>query len=453
MESAVGLAFKLPPDKLQYFLQQCQEKLKESGVNVAVASTTLLPAEDSAVITQQSSTKPTAGRSTALSIAAQPPAGSSSQPAGAPVKAARGGRPKGRGGRHAARPAPAGKDALMPSSASPRRKVSAARGASLFDELEMHHDGEGWGSVMDQGEAVGGDESGWETARGKNKLAKRPRFVASSPRKSPAPAAASNKTTVPRVSPLVLEGLSDTDKTNDLLIAQLLGTGRSLVKRTQRSKAGTVLVLPKSMEAREQLLQLKLRDGLVLRPTLGSTRQTARRPPVVILTGVHPSVDVEQLAAECGRKCTRLVSAKLNAPTWKVKVVCTSTDDRAALLKSGLSVGLERHRCTEYVEKPTLLQCYQCQSFGHLAAKCTAVQKCRKCGEAHDSRECAAEAIKCANCQGPHTASDFSCPAYQSAQLKKQSSVMSYAAAARKSGDQVECVRLACTIDLAQRHP
>jgi hypothetical protein len=345
----------------------------------------------------------------------------------------------------------------------------AARNPALDDIEEMLLEPENtsatWGSQRDEQSVMqpndtsddSDDESGSFTVKQGRGAKKRQRIATSSPIKSPAAHSAASTSAVKqgrggappaqRVSPLVLEGLSDAERSNDMHIASLLAAGRALVKRTQHTKSGTVLVLPKSLDARGQLLQLKLREGLTLRPTLASTRMTSRQNVhAVVVTGVHPSVDVDQLSTECNRKCTRLISAKVGEATWKVKVLCASHDDRAALLKNGLTIGLERHRCVEYNDKPALLQCYKCQGYNHVAARCVEQQKCRKCGEDHAAKDCSAGQTKCANCDGEHTASDRQCPSYQAAQLSKQSTTISYATAARKSADQVECTRLACAI-------
>jgi len=45
-------------------------------------------------------------------------------------------------------------------------------------------------------------------------------------------------------------------------------------------------------------------------------------------------------------------------------------------------------------------QCYNCQGFGHTAAKCNTTQPiCKHCSEKHDSRTCKSLAKKCLNCR------------------------------------------------------
>ena len=63
----------------------------------------------------------------------------------------------------------------------------------------------------------------------------------------------------------------------------------------------------------------------------------------------------------------------------------------------------------------SVLQCYNCQNFGHSAKNCKAKIKCVICGEGHSHKECPnrEKQPKCANCKGPHVANYKGCPAYK----------------------------------------
>jgi len=54
-------------------------------------------------------------------------------------------------------------------------------------------------------------------------------------------------------------------------------------------------------------------------------------------------------------------------------------------------------------------QCYNCQRFGHTAAKCNDKPKCKNCAGEHGSRTCKADFQKCANCKGAHKATSRAC--------------------------------------------
>lgn len=63
-----------------------------------------------------------------------------------------------------------------------------------------------------------------------------------------------------------------------------------------------------------------------------------------------------------------------------------------------------------------IIQCKNCQQWGHAASNCFGVPNCLKCGAEHATADCrVGEEIppKCANCNGPHIASSIECPVYQ----------------------------------------
>ncbi|KAJ8912972.1 hypothetical protein NQ315_000028 [Exocentrus adspersus] len=71
---------------------------------------------------------------------------------------------------------------------------------------------------------------------------------------------------------------------------------------------------------------------------------------------------------------------------------------------------LEMRRCCSLVAGVN--QCHRCQRFGHAQSKCTAQQKCVKCGASHASATCQRpreEPASCANCGGSHPASYRGC--------------------------------------------
>ena len=77
----------------------------------------------------------------------------------------------------------------------------------------------------------------------------------------------------------------------------------------------------------------------------------------------------------------------------------------------------------KFVRSPP--QCYRCQKMGHLARSCNSKTCCGICADEHDTRRCPvtrengtpgrASLLRCASCQGSHTASDANCPVRQAA--------------------------------------
>ena len=262
-----------------------------------------------------------------------------------------------------------------------------------------------------------------------------------------APGPASQGARVTRAKPLVLEGAKEEEKANPLAIRKLLvACGNDTIKKTAVTKRGVVLVFPTSEEARAKLLEARLKN-VSLRPTR-EAKAAASVKPAVIIVGVHPSISDEDIKGEIGRDVKRIVAAKLGgAATYKVKVHCRDEADRKAMLKDGVRMGHQKYRVVEYVTKRPVLQCFKCQSFGHVAAACSAEQpKCRKCGGPHDGKTCEAEKPQCANCGGEHQASDFACPRFAKAVADRETSTITYANMVKKSGDQIDCIRLACCI-------
>lgn len=51
-----------------------------------------------------------------------------------------------------------------------------------------------------------------------------------------------------------------------------------------------------------------------------------------------------------------------------------------------------------------IVQCYNCQSFWHIASNCHKQTKCVKCAGQHNPKDCPNNPLKCANCEGVHPA-------------------------------------------------
>ncbi|GBP34308.1 Nucleic-acid-binding protein from transposon X-element [Eumeta japonica] len=61
-------------------------------------------------------------------------------------------------------------------------------------------------------------------------------------------------------------------------------------------------------------------------------------------------------------------------------------------------------------------QCHRRQTFGHSSVNCHRPQRCVCCGEGHIAADCTRlrnQGPTCANCQGPHPASDRRCPVFR----------------------------------------
>jgi hypothetical protein len=78
-------------------------------------------------------------------------------------------------------------------------------------------------------------------------------------------------------------------------------------------------------------------------------------------------------------------------------------------LPSEIKVCFEIFRIKHYIPNP--LRCYKCQKYGHSKTHCRRNEVCAKCSEENHSFEnCPSNIPKCANCSGPHYATDKNCP-------------------------------------------
>ena len=74
------------------------------------------------------------------------------------------------------------------------------------------------------------------------------------------------------------------------------------------------------------------------------------------------------------------------------------------------------YKVEEFRAPISIMQCYNCQCFGHAAKTCRSKQKCLICGENHSHKGCPSRESRkptCANCHGPHVASYKGCPEYK----------------------------------------
>lgn len=69
----------------------------------------------------------------------------------------------------------------------------------------------------------------------------------------------------------------------------------------------------------------------------------------------------------------------------------------------------------KYANARPITQCRKCQRWGHSQTYCHQQARCLKCAQEHSTYQCKkppnVPAI-CANCDGPHPASDINCPVY-----------------------------------------
>jgi hypothetical protein len=91
------------------------------------------------------------------------------------------------------------------------------------------------------------------------------------------------------------------------------------------------------------------------------------------------------------------------------------------ILRNGVMAMGVHHKAEKFYSARPWDQCMKCQGFGHHWQRCDRVPACRLCAQEHETKDhkcdtcptrgkkCSHTTLCCANCEGPHTASDPGC--------------------------------------------
>ena len=117
-------------------------------------------------------------------------------------------------------------------------------------------------------------------------------------------------------------------------------------------------------------------------------------------------------------KAERLKSKKDGRVLPIFQLEITDPAEAEALLSQNLACNVTGivYKVEEFRAPISVMQCYNCQCFGHSAKTCRSKQKCLICGENHSHKGCPSRESRkprCANCNGPHVASYKGCPEYK----------------------------------------
>lgn len=97
-------------------------------------------------------------------------------------------------------------------------------------------------------------------------------------------------------------------------------------------------------------------------------------------------------------------------------VECTAPEAANLLIQREMLFEGQALRCELYNRNCRRKQCFNCHTYGHIAAQCTAEQRCEFCAERHSGLDCPVRTEeskhKCASCGGKHRAFDKKCPNY-----------------------------------------
>jgi hypothetical protein len=129
--------------------------------------------------------------------------------------------------------------------------------------------------------------------------------------------------------------------------------------------------------------------------------------------------DVKKVLEEKGINCRNVYKMKkTNSPLYVV-----ITDNKTTLqdLESNVkTIDYIIVRWKKLINKREIVQCHNCQTWGHAATNCFAATKCLKCAGNHLTSECSLKKddtedqkkIKCSNCGQGHLANSTECEIY-----------------------------------------
>ena len=117
-------------------------------------------------------------------------------------------------------------------------------------------------------------------------------------------------------------------------------------------------------------------------------------------------------------KAERLKSKKDGRVLPIFQIEITDPAEAEALLSQNLACNVtgKIYKVEEFRAPISVMQCYNCQCFGHSAKTCRSKRKCLICGENHSHKGCPSRESRkptCANCNEPHVASYKGCPEYK----------------------------------------
>ena len=209
-------------------------------------------------------------------------------------------------------------------------------------------------------------------------------------------------------------------------------TNTEQLQTVNRLRSGDILLQVASVEAREALE----REDTWLRSTTGlsSAIVIKKSYPVMVhamqisrfdtndQAAIKTSIEGENRGLHPGLKVIR---ARWPASAWKSTngqkrysslIVDVSTPEMAdRLIAEGLTCRNEAKLVVKFDRMASTIQCYRCQSYGHMAMACINGVRCAECNQNHDTREHNSAAPTAAKACGPcqqegHTAYSPTCP-------------------------------------------
>ena len=155
-------------------------------------------------------------------------------------------------------------------------------------------------------------------------------------------------------------------------------------------------------------------------PRNTNSTQTPTREANVVVLGVNPEIDIEDIVSELREtgiefsRITRIRNSQGNTPL--IRIFSNNTETIKTLLTQGLYIANRRYKVVPPKEDNRHTPCRRCQQYGHTQNTCKNDTKCFRCGAIntnckHNINE--ARAMHCATCGGSdHYTGQMRCPLY-----------------------------------------
>jgi hypothetical protein len=146
----------------------------------------------------------------------------------------------------------------------------------------------------------------------------------------------------------------------------------------------------------------------------------------VIVHGIHPSISEKKIEESLNgsnyypAEIRRFNPSKNLSRSNSIPLVKLSFDSKAqkdSILSSKLRMHNQLFSVTDVIEDPKIIQCWNCQKFGHESYQCREKLQCPRCGLEHKVKVCNTEIgdATCCNCGGRHSSSYKGCETYKKA--------------------------------------
>ena len=183
-------------------------------------------------------------------------------------------------------------------------------------------------------------------------------------------------------------------------------------------KSGDILIQPCDPHSSNILLQNWPSNVKLGKPTARLPSNKNPQNNNVVILGVHPSVTDAQIQDHGYQidSLRRFTAKATGNPTWKIRVNFSDQESKKVALANEVYISYSLHKCQDYHALPNVIQCYNYNTWGHHASKCTNPMKCIRCGESHKVSQCPVSREICSNCGDNHSSAYMGCSAYKIAQ-------------------------------------